>query len=1433
MNKIHRAKPEFFERIHAQAKKDWDLREKYTGWGRETKLLFEQIQKPHHVISELLQNADDADATEVIIQLKNDFFVFEHNGRDFSKNEFAALCDFAKSSKKKLYTIGFRGIGFKSTFSIGDSVEVLTPSIAVRFERNRFTLPYWIDDANPTENTLICVKIQDSARKERLKTNLNQWSDHPISLLFFKKIERLMIKTDFGLNRFIRKTQIGNGPTPDSFRFALDPCDDHGNPLNESERKEYLLIRLTGNEFPDFAKEEIKNERFSDDSEIPSFNIDLILGLPDEQKIYVVLPTEVNLWLPYSINAPFIPGPDRVSIKDISISKTNEWILEKAGEFAGKCMMSWLNDETLFMKERAAAYKLLPNNEGKKVTLGEQISSIVCNKIYKEIEAQPVLLSFDGALLKKDQCVAPPKELYSVWDEETLNQIFGSENQKLLSKEVSKASRDKLESWQWLKTLGKDGAIQKMIYAPKLPKPVSSESMQTLWEFANKSIPSYDEIWKSVKIVPVEGKNKLYASKDVIRLSEKSVLAPDTIEFVKQYTNVFDQQFIQWIKNSEKDDAENKSNKSVQLFETLKKLGLDQASPSDRLIKNLNLTLSKNDLVQKSDYIRLAQMAAVLDAKVDKEFQYFTKCNNLAAVDTGIIFNAESNFEKLIPDSFTGRHLLDSLYFAEFIVCNEDQWSNWSTSEKCGLLPFAPFEKKKIKCNSLDAVNKLAVKRNFEALSKEDLHYAYDKHFELSDYDFPDELIVFWENNPELWAAILVQILQSPSWYWEKKEYAALKQFSNNGNEREIKRNNPILANWIMRFRSIRCLIDTNGEPDYPSSLFMHTPETEPLINTPDFNFVDATLVNERTKPLLKTLGVMSSLTNISPLIDSLQQLSTRKEPLKILHEIVPVYKAIDNIWKKRPIDDQESAFKEFYTKRLVLSQEGNWVKADGEVFLSNEDGDFEVATIHDSIRNLSLWKLLKIEKKPSNDTIIKWMKKLKTGEKIDGQSIKQIKAALKRYPVTIWEECRHWLTLHEHWMPIDKIKYHLKNNENVKQEKLYDSIRSISADFLMLPTETCDTPPFNVLKDLSQLISYKPKFADKGIAETKEWIKALGNGLKRIKREDADETSRIRANAERLFNTTWQSVKSIESQPYIGDEIVGESIKLKVLWNNDSLFVTENWRKFVKDITKALFKPFEDKDITEAIEYCFNRDEKEIIDYLEANFDLEPEECIENKEKGDDGKKEKGSGEKKENPQDGKPNTDGGTHKKTPATGQKLKKELNLKDIENNPYIVGEKKEMGGSPSLGGGGGGDWSQTEPPSPEDKKRIEERSRQLAIKHLRKLGYENIKEMGFYHEGYDIEAEKDGNRILVEVKGHAGSALKADVSISQIREYDRHLGSKNVRWELWNIENLSEEALSPMTITPIGHIPDEAMEAKSFRVDLTKCSIRISKEDEAS
>ena len=109
--------PAYFKRIRHDASELWDQLECKPELAGPWHQLFRQVQSPRHVVSELLQNADDAGATEATVEINSGEFIFSHNGQDFNEEQFASLCRFGFSNKRTLHTIGFRGVGFKSTLA--------------------------------------------------------------------------------------------------------------------------------------------------------------------------------------------------------------------------------------------------------------------------------------------------------------------------------------------------------------------------------------------------------------------------------------------------------------------------------------------------------------------------------------------------------------------------------------------------------------------------------------------------------------------------------------------------------------------------------------------------------------------------------------------------------------------------------------------------------------------------------------------------------------------------------------------------------------------------------------------------------------------------------------------------------------------------------------------------------------------------------------------------------------------------------------------------------------------------------------------------------------------------------------------------------------------------------------------------------------------
>lgn len=84
---------------------------------------------------ELLQNADDAEATRFEVKRHGEWLICANNGREFSRQDFYSLCRSASSAKQRGQTIGYRGIGFKSVVGVASCVHLFSGELKATFSR--------------------------------------------------------------------------------------------------------------------------------------------------------------------------------------------------------------------------------------------------------------------------------------------------------------------------------------------------------------------------------------------------------------------------------------------------------------------------------------------------------------------------------------------------------------------------------------------------------------------------------------------------------------------------------------------------------------------------------------------------------------------------------------------------------------------------------------------------------------------------------------------------------------------------------------------------------------------------------------------------------------------------------------------------------------------------------------------------------------------------------------------------------------------------------------------------------------------------------------------------------------------------------------------------------------------------------------------------
>jgi len=674
--------PNYFLGVAASAQKLWEQLDADPVLKGPWRQLFVQVQSPRHVLSELLQNADDAGAKSASVKVVNNEFVFEHNGEDFTGEQLQSLCRFGFSNKRNLHTIGFRGVGFKSTFSLGAPIRIQTPSLDVLFERERFTFPVWNPVPTATQLTRITVPFSDAHRLAQLRKNFAEWASSPVSLLFFRHLETVTVET-----QTVRKEVLGNGPIAGSFRIRLTGASS----------RELLLIQSNEEAFPESVVQEIRQEREADALNLPPCSVDLVLGLEGKQRLFVVLPSGTDVDLPFSINAPFLQDPARQRIKEPEVSACNRWLLQRAGKLAGEALAAWLENESLTAAERAKAYQLLRGPVPHAADLSTSASKNVLDAMLAAIEDRPIILTADNQLTTNDNCTALPSTLHQVWDAKDLTALFSRTGAGLISPAVDQRCCQVLESHGWIENISSFRVIEVLKTQPCVPKPSSWLRLQIFWEWVeqNSGWDWQGETRKTLRIVPVSGKPFLCPGAEVIRLSFRGQqLSDDDWNFISDFAFSIDQDWLEQLGKLKSKDRE--KHPALKLLE---KLDLDEASQVDRIAAEASRRLLARGKMPLIDCVRIAHIFAALNATVPDDFRYVTEDLHLRSVcDHPVVFDKDGEVELIAPTAWASQHLLHPDYGQNFTSCTKDRWFEWVYSSKSKLHAFIPIHYHPVAC---------------------------------------------------------------------------------------------------------------------------------------------------------------------------------------------------------------------------------------------------------------------------------------------------------------------------------------------------------------------------------------------------------------------------------------------------------------------------------------------------------------------------------------------------------------------------------------------------------------------------------------------------------------------------------------------------------------------------------------------------------------
>lgn len=273
-----------------------------------------------HFVFELLQNAEDAEATEAIFILTKENCTFEHNGkRHFTEKDVGSITGINNSTKSKSPDqIGKFGVGFKSVF-----VYTLTPHVysdQFAFRILRLVLPEPLDDDPKLGDRTRFVLPFNNPKKpmqaayEEIKVGLEELAE--TNLLFLSSLESIRWQIDQQPvgevlrikhpEHHIEVQKLVGGKTTSSSNFLR--FTDHVENLD----KQYVAMA--------FELEFLSNISSFDTKKLLNEQLKIIPADPGRVAVFFPADKETS-GLRFHLHAPFVPELSRASIKDTPVNK--------------------------------------------------------------------------------------------------------------------------------------------------------------------------------------------------------------------------------------------------------------------------------------------------------------------------------------------------------------------------------------------------------------------------------------------------------------------------------------------------------------------------------------------------------------------------------------------------------------------------------------------------------------------------------------------------------------------------------------------------------------------------------------------------------------------------------------------------------------------------------------------------------------------------------------------------------------------------------------------------------------------------------------------------------------------------------------------------------------------------------------------------------
>ena len=388
-----------------------------------------------HFVYEILQNADDYGATEILFRLSKNALLIEHNGETFTEDNVKSITYFGKStSRDDLVKTGRFGVGFKSVFAFtatpiiisGDEHFQIHGLYRVREHsypddlsrlRTRIILPFNHDTEKPDYvETLVSQEVAYSKISARL-TGLNM-----NTLLFTRSIREIRWEIDGRSGHYLREDQLN-----DNMRWTTIT---DGTRVNK-----YLVFSRV----PQWKSLHIKTV----DIAFAVDNKNQLISTDDF--LYVLFATSQETHLQFMLNGPYRTNPSRETISEED--QFNIHLINETGVLMKEVLL-WIRGMGLLTPQFLS---VLPNGNDKLRDFYTALRDVII-EAFREHDLVP---TDDNQHASSDTVLQGPAAVREVISREELSFLVGIEK-ACWAKGVPPNSRADyflrslgIEQWSW------------------------------------------------------------------------------------------------------------------------------------------------------------------------------------------------------------------------------------------------------------------------------------------------------------------------------------------------------------------------------------------------------------------------------------------------------------------------------------------------------------------------------------------------------------------------------------------------------------------------------------------------------------------------------------------------------------------------------------------------------------------------------------------------------------------------------------------------------------------------------------------------------------------------------------------------------------------------------------------------------------------------